>query len=101
MEGDKYRGETWTLPEAGWIKVNTDAAYNLGRDAMGFIVRDRKDKVLSMASKVVESTTAKLAELSTIEWATKIAVFKEWENVIWSLDALEVIRDINSSADSS
>lgn len=51
-----------------------------------------------MASKMVSCENPQEAELMAIEWESEIVLEQSWNNVIWSSDALGVIKAINFEA---
>lgn len=87
-ETEKEPVEAWKPPPEGWLKVNTDAAFNGRKAAIAFTVRDELGKILKVASKLVTSESAFTAEVMAMEWATKEIEIQDLRKIIFSTDSL-------------
>lgn len=45
----------WSLPQEGWFKINTDAAYDQGKTVIGMIVRDDRGRHCYSTAKTIDS----------------------------------------------
>lgn len=99
-EGAKLGNEgLWTVPPAGWLKANTDAAFKNGKAGLGLVIRDETGELVLFSTKTIACISAKVAELMAIEWASEIAERERWLRIVWSSDALELVKAINEEAD--
>lgn len=80
----------------GWLKINTDAAFKDGKAFLGFVVRDDCGSLFWSSSNVVKCHTAHHAEMSAIMWALEFAAHMDWNNIVWSSDAFEAVRNVTS-----
>ncbi|KAF3446701.1 hypothetical protein FNV43_RR11881 [Rhamnella rubrinervis] len=88
--------ERWRAPPKNWYRANTDAAFKDGRAALVLVLRDEKGKVLYLASKLDSANSAKEAELKALVWGFEKAKMESWELVVWSSDALNVVKEVES-----
>lgn len=58
---DAVQRNRWSPPLTGWIKINTDAAFNMGRTAVGLVVRDEKGWLQFSSANVTMSRTTREA----------------------------------------
>ena len=79
------------------MKINTDAAFRNGGAAIACVVRDFLGNIVLLATKVTSCSSTYAAELMAIDWACDFADHFAWRNLIWSSDALTVVKDINST----
>lgn len=88
--------ERWKLPPMGWFKVNTDTAFKEGKAAGAFIVRDEKGTIVRMASRLMTSESAFVAEVRTLEWASELIEKQGWNKVTWATDSDLAVIEILS-----
>lgn len=62
----------WKPPPAGWLKVNTDAAFNNGLAAIALVVRNDYGGMVLTMTKLMGCKNAWCVELAAVNWATKI-----------------------------
>ena len=89
----------WSPLSEGNFKVNIDAAFIEGQAALAMVQRNSEGEVLFLASKLETANSPKEAEMKALVWALEIAVSKNWSNLVWSLDAQVVVKEINSNID--
>lgn len=85
----------WMPPEAGFIKVNVDAAVNEQdeRIGIGIVARDESGKVLYAASQTLwPFSTVERAELEAFDWAVKASLQHQWHNIVVEGDAQTVVH---------
>lgn len=63
------------------------------------IMRDHRGRHQFSTVKAIASDSAKGAEFCAIEWTAELATLKGWQQVEWSSDALNVVKEINSPQD--
>lgn len=80
----------------GWLKVNTDAVFSNGKAGIGVVIIN---ETRGAGSKAFDCSLVHEAELETLVWASDIFVKEVWCDVVWSSDAANLIKDINSNAD--
>lgn len=64
----------WTPPPLGWLKANTNAAFNGERAAIGVVVQDHRGCVNLLSSKLIVCDSALEAELMALDWAIVLAL---------------------------
>ncbi|OVA10971.1 hypothetical protein BVC80_1345g16 [Macleaya cordata] len=92
--------QIWTKPNLGWIKANTDGAWNpnTGTGSMGYIFRDWKGAMISAASIFNDSLiSAKETEIRAIWYAIKRARELKIKHLIIESDAKEVIDGLKQN----
>ncbi|KAF3430967.1 hypothetical protein FNV43_RR25697 [Rhamnella rubrinervis] len=82
-------------PKQDWDKGNTDAAFMDGLAAGAVIFRDGLGNWIALHSFLFECKSAFEAEAITLEWAMKKAKEAGWLNIEWSVDALQVVKEVN------
>lgn len=80
----------WELPEHGWVKINTDGASrgNLGRNSIGFVVRDEEGDVRHARGKEIQETTNIEAEAAAILEALRYYVNHGYTNILVQTDSM-------------
>lgn len=68
--------ERWSLPSHGWLKINSNVAIFNGGSVLAFIVRENRNDVIEMASKLSGHRFAFEAELAALAWAAEYAAEK-------------------------
>lgn len=87
----------WTKPLTGWLKANVDAAYVGGKASLAVVLRNEEGDIIRILSAMDSALSAREAETKALRWASDIAVREEWKQVQWVSDALNVVKEINSS----
>lgn len=64
--------EAWALLAEGWLKVNSDAAFNNGKAGLGLVVRNYKGELVLLMSNVVDCSSAHASEVEALAWASAI-----------------------------
>ncbi|XP_050238420.1 uncharacterized protein LOC126687911 [Mercurialis annua] len=88
----------WKKPEAGWFKVNVDAAVfeREGGAGLGCVVRDDEGMIIQARhANISGNFYPRTAEIMGIREA--LSWLKGWRNIIIESDALEVIMDIRNA----
>ncbi|KAF3436461.1 hypothetical protein FNV43_RR23553 [Rhamnella rubrinervis] len=81
---------------------NVNAKTNNGSLHSQFLqLHSQLGRVWYLASKLDLAYSPTEAELKAIEWAFELAVEKNWSKIIWSSDALNVVKEILSSSNPS
>lgn len=79
--------------------INVDATFKNEATAIVMVARDSVRKVVHLESSLVSASSSEMAELSAFHWALPIASSKNWANLLWSMDALEIVKEINAECD--
>lgn len=87
----------WTPPPTGWIKCNSDGAWDKKRDmsGLGWICRDEQGFFLwAGARSVTSSASAIVAEAEALKWAAETLRFG-YTNIIFESDAQVLVKMSN------
>lgn len=82
--------------EGSRVKINIDASVKEGTSYGAFVVRDAAGFILHYQAKALLCSLVLEAEVKTLEWATSVALEKNWDHIDWSMDAKNVVELINS-----
>lgn len=66
---------------------------------MGVVCRDRRGKVILLATRLCDCISAQVAKIEASFWASKLMVELNWENLDWECDAKEVVNEIAGNED--
>lgn len=91
--------ERWSPLKSGWWKLNTVATYTNGRAALAFVIRDNFELLVKALSKTMSASSAYEVEVKAFEWGLLVSDSEEWQKFIFSSDALQVVKDVNSVKD--
>ncbi|KAF7809195.1 putative reverse transcriptase [Senna tora] len=85
---------SWKPPEEGWIKINTDGAYNpsSNRMACGGVLRNEKGEWIMGFAKPLGSGNALQAELCGMLMGLDIAWKNRMKKIILESDSLEAVE---------
>lgn len=75
-------------------KVNIDVAYKKEKAACVMLVRNNAGKLLYLATTIMACNLAYAANVKALAWASVLAKEAGWRNVIWSMDAKEVVSKV-------
>ena len=91
----------WKRPDAGWVKVNTDAIVQdlLNNFAVGGIIRGQDGRFLGAFRKRVKKMAIFEAELIAIVEGVKYCHMKNHSHIIVESDSLAVITFLKASND--
>ncbi|XP_027175077.1 uncharacterized protein LOC113774674 [Coffea eugenioides] len=95
-EGEISNG--WSLPQKGWIKINSDAALQQNEGLAGWrmVARDWKGNVLgAWAIPNSSCSNPKLEESMALRAAMVKAKQQGWRRVMFESDCLMVVEEIN------
>ncbi|KAJ1378863.1 Reverse transcriptase-like, partial [Sesbania bispinosa] len=92
--------DTWTAPQEGWYKVNSDVALAESDSwGVGIIIRDFEGFVLAAATRrFALHNDATVAELMEIRVAIKFALELSFQDVIFESDCNDAVEIISSKA---
>lgn len=93
------KSEHWTLPLLGMLKINVDATFKNEATTIALVAKDSIRKVVHLESSLVSASSSVMAKLSNLHWAFSIDSSKNWANLLWSMDALKIVKEINVECD--
>lgn len=89
----------WSPPDAGYIKLNADAAVDIKEDrvGLGVVAQDENGAVLPSASKTIwPFSDVERAEIEAFGWAIELVKERRWNKCIFEGDAQNVVKGLQS-----
>ncbi|XP_060673919.1 uncharacterized protein LOC132804048 [Ziziphus jujuba] len=89
-------GQGWRRPQAGFIKINTDAALSKRGSCLAMVVRNDVGNILLIRTFKSEIEILEVAEMEAILKAVQVATSQSWNNICIESDASAVIDTLSS-----
>lgn len=84
----------WRPPEKGWKKINTDAAFKLGKAGLSAVVRDDDGSLLWVEAGAEVAASAEEAELKAVKMAVSLAIREGWPQVVIEGDCKRLLEGL-------
>lgn len=65
-------------------------------DFGAFVVRNARGLIIHYQAKALLFSSVLEADVETLEWATSLAIYMNWDHIDWSMDAKKAVDLINS-----
>ncbi|XP_026420170.1 uncharacterized protein LOC113316165 [Papaver somniferum] len=79
----------------GFIKINVDATFHLGKSAAAVVARDHKGDIVAVASTIQRQSKTLAAEASAFLLALNVAQQMQFHNCIIEGDSQTVVKVLN------
>ncbi|KAL0013188.1 hypothetical protein SO802_000257 [Lithocarpus litseifolius] len=86
----------WSLPSAGYIKINIDAAISDTYATIAVVARDHHGVPIKIWARLIKETFPLKAETAALLWAVQLAKMENWSCVIIEGDAKVCFDAINA-----
>uniref|UniRef100_M1B2T8 RNase H family protein n=1 Tax=Solanum tuberosum TaxID=4113 RepID=M1B2T8_SOLTU len=85
---------TWSYPQNGIIKINTDGSYvhETGRAGIRGIIRNSCGDLIMAFSFLVECKNSNMAEAMAVEFGVKWCIQHGYTNFILELDSMNIVN---------
>ncbi|KAF3435756.1 hypothetical protein FNV43_RR22848 [Rhamnella rubrinervis] len=88
---------SWIPPPTGWIKVNMDVTHSERGSVAAMVVRNEDGKLLLLSSTLTSCRSSFEAEFKALNWVAAFAEARNWKQVCWEVDVMEVVKTIKAT----
>ena len=90
---DVNKVKQWSGPEIGWIKINSDGAFDMNNKeaGSGVIARSSEGKFVAGTNRKFTAGSAVQAEAMAVKDAVNLAIERKFQKVCFEMDSKELI----------